>query len=71
MKFIRRTGRPAPSSNRCTSTCTWTISTRRTGWRSSSGASAPGPDEAGNPDGDELLAVYALPAGHPFCFGVH
>lgn len=23
------------------------------------------------PDGDELFAVYASPAGHPFCFGVH
>ena len=26
---------------------------------------------ADNPDGDELFAVYASPAGHPFCFGVH
>ena len=25
---------------------------------------------ADNPDGDELFAVYASPAGHPFCFGV-
>jgi predicted enzyme related to lactoylglutathione lyase len=24
-----------------------------------------------NPDGDERFAVYASPAGHPFCFGVH
>ncbi|MFE0021176.1 VOC family protein [Amycolatopsis sp. NPDC059021] len=24
-----------------------------------------------NPDGDELFAVYASPAGHPFCFGTH
>lgn len=24
-----------------------------------------------NPDGDELFAVYASPAGHPLCFGVH
>lgn len=24
-----------------------------------------------NPDGDEMFAVYASPAGHPFCFGVH
>ena len=24
-----------------------------------------------NLDGDELFAVYASPAGHPFCFGVH
>lgn len=24
-----------------------------------------------NPDGDEIFAVYASPAGHPFCFGVH
>jgi len=27
------------------------------------------PDD--NPDGDEMFAVYASPAGHPFCFGVH
>ena len=27
------------------------------------------PDD--NPDGSELFAVYASPAGHPFCFGVH
>ena len=27
------------------------------------------PDD--NPDGDEMFAVYADPAGHPFCFGVH
>ena len=26
---------------------------------------------ADNPDGDEAFAVYASPAGHPFCFGVH
>lgn len=26
---------------------------------------------ADNPDGDEFFAVYASPAGHPFCFGVH
>lgn len=26
---------------------------------------------ADNPDGDELFTVYASPAGHPFCFGVH
>jgi hypothetical protein len=26
---------------------------------------------ADNPEGDELFAVYASPAGHPFCFGVH
>ncbi len=24
-----------------------------------------------NADGDERFAVYASPAGHPFCFGVH
>jgi predicted enzyme related to lactoylglutathione lyase len=24
-----------------------------------------------NPDGDEMFAVYASPAGHPFCFGSH
>jgi predicted enzyme related to lactoylglutathione lyase len=24
-----------------------------------------------NPDGDEFFAVYASPAGHPLCFGVH
>jgi hypothetical protein len=24
-----------------------------------------------NPDGEEMFAVYASPAGHPFCFGVH
>ena len=24
-----------------------------------------------NQDGEELFAVYASPAGHPFCFGVH
>jgi hypothetical protein len=27
------------------------------------------PDD--NPDGTEMFAVYASPAGHPFCFGVH
>lgn len=26
---------------------------------------------ADNPDGNEFFAVYASPAGHPFCFGVH
>jgi len=26
---------------------------------------------ADNPDGDERFAVYASPAGHPFCFGIH
>ncbi len=26
---------------------------------------------ADNPEGDEMFAVYASPAGHPFCFGVH
>lgn len=26
---------------------------------------------ADNPDGDEMFAVYADPAGHPFCLGVH
>ena len=26
---------------------------------------------ADDPDGDGLFAVYASPAGHPFCFGVH
>ncbi|MDP9101483.1 MAG: VOC family protein [Actinomycetota bacterium] len=26
---------------------------------------------ADNPDGDELFAVHASPAGHPFCLGVH
>jgi predicted enzyme related to lactoylglutathione lyase len=26
---------------------------------------------ADNPDGDEMFAVYASPAGHPFCFGIH
>ncbi len=26
---------------------------------------------ADNPNGDEMFAVYASPAGHPFCFGVH
>jgi hypothetical protein len=24
-----------------------------------------------NPEGDEMYVVYASPAGHPFCFGVH
>jgi hypothetical protein len=24
-----------------------------------------------NPDRDEMFAVYASPAGHPFCFGIH
>jgi hypothetical protein len=27
------------------------------------------PDD--NPEGDEMFAVYASPAGHPFCCGVH
>ena len=27
------------------------------------------PDD--DPDGDEPFAVYASPAGHPFCIGVH
>lgn len=26
---------------------------------------------ADNPHGEEMFAVYASPAGHPFCFGVH
>ena len=26
---------------------------------------------ADNPDGDEMFAVYASPAGHPLCFGSH
>jgi predicted enzyme related to lactoylglutathione lyase len=26
---------------------------------------------ADNPDGDEMFAVYASPAGHPLCFGAH
>jgi len=26
---------------------------------------------ADNPDGDEMFAVYASPAGHPLCFGMH
>ena len=26
---------------------------------------------ADDSDGDESFAVYASPAGHPFCFGVH
>lgn len=26
---------------------------------------------ADNPEGDEMFAVYASPAGHPFCFGTH
>jgi hypothetical protein len=26
---------------------------------------------ADDPDGDEVYAVYADPAGHPFCLGVH
>ena len=26
---------------------------------------------ADNPDGDEVFAVYASPAGHPLCFGSH
>jgi hypothetical protein len=31
-------------------------------------APRPPPDD---PDGDERFAVYASPARHPFCFGVH
>ena len=27
------------------------------------------PDD--NPEGHEMFAVYASPAGHPLCFGVH
>ena len=26
---------------------------------------------ADDPDGDEVFVVYASPAGHPFCLGVH
>ena len=26
---------------------------------------------ADDPDGEEMFAVYASPAGHPLCFGVH
>jgi hypothetical protein len=26
---------------------------------------------ADNPDGEEMFTVYASPAGHPFCLGVH
>jgi hypothetical protein len=26
---------------------------------------------ADNPDGDDLFAVFASPAGHPLCFGSH
>jgi hypothetical protein len=26
---------------------------------------------ADNPDGEEMFAVHASPAGHPFCLGVH
>lgn len=26
---------------------------------------------ADDPAGDEVFAVYASPAGHPFCFGLH
>lgn len=26
---------------------------------------------ADNPNGEEMFAVYASPAGHPFCFGAH
>jgi predicted enzyme related to lactoylglutathione lyase len=26
---------------------------------------------ADNPDGNEMFAVYASPAGHPLCFGSH
>ena len=31
----------------------------------------PASKPADNPDGDEVFAVYADPAGHPFCLGVH
>ena len=31
----------------------------------------PAKKPADNPDGDEMFAVYASPAGHPLCFGVH
>jgi catechol 2,3-dioxygenase-like lactoylglutathione lyase family enzyme len=30
----------------------------------------PASKPADNPDGDEMYAVYADPAGHPFCLGV-
>jgi len=36
------------------------------GGRQLQGAKRP----ADNPDGHEMFAVYASPAGHPFCFGV-
>ena len=26
---------------------------------------------ADDPDGDQMFVVYASPAGHPFCFGIH
>lgn len=26
---------------------------------------------ADNPEGDEVFEVWASPAGHPFCFGIH
>ena len=39
----------------------------RFGGRELQAARAP----ADNPDGDERFAVWASPAGHPFCFGVH
>jgi catechol 2,3-dioxygenase-like lactoylglutathione lyase family enzyme len=31
----------------------------------------PAAKPADNPEGDEVYAVYADPAGHPFCLGVH
>ena len=31
----------------------------------------PAKKPADNPDGDEMFAGYASPAGHPLCFGVH
>jgi hypothetical protein len=41
----------------------------RAGARRSAAASAA--PAGGQPDGDESFAVYASPAGHPLCFGVH
>jgi hypothetical protein len=40
---------------------------RELGGRQLQAARAP----ADNPDGDERFEVWASPAGHPFCFGVH
>lgn len=40
---------------------------RAIGGRELQSARAP----ADNPDGDERFAVYASPAGHPFCLGSH